>query len=466
MDALTSNSLLKNVPGIVFRENGEIVFNKNSPLIPSHELTNYVEFDLSPFDYDPTPEKYRKYRIEAGRGCPFSCSFCSTSKFWGRKYRVKKVEQIISEIKEYIRLYHIHEFNLQHDMLTADKSFMSELCKSIRQIDYDFVWNCSARADCIDEEMLDEMAASKCTAIYIGIETGSPRMQVIEKKNLDLDKSINMIKYAAKVGIEPTVSFIFGFPDETIEDAKMTLKLIEILFLNGIRKIQLHKYMLLPGTEDTNKKRNNIYLDEEQTPFSIHYRKIIREPEIRELVESNPELFIQYYAFQSDVTERYNRMDMFVAIIRITMHKYPASVKTMLLRHGLEGLYDKYNYVLGQFFDKNNEEGVSVCAINGYLLNCMDQCFEKMVAAETEISDIQHLRDVYFYEKQLQLCREAGVGIHSDVKYPLYLKFDIDVVAAVEHSHVINKKTFISLDLSAEGKPVVKKLTVKSKEKL
>ncbi len=79
-------------------------------------------------------------------------------------------------------------------MLTADKSFMSELCKSIRQIDYDFVWNCSARADCIDEEMLDEMAASKCTAIYIGIETGSPRMQVIEKKNLDLDKSINMIK--------------------------------------------------------------------------------------------------------------------------------------------------------------------------------------------------------------------------------------------------------------------------------
>ena len=194
VDALTSNSLLKNVPGIVFRENGEIVFNKNSPLIPSHELTNYVEFDLSPFDYDPTLEKYRKYRIEAGRGCPFSCSFCSTSKFWGRKYRVKKVEQIISEIKEYIRLYHIHEFNLQHDMLTADKSFMSELCKSIRQIDYDFVWNCSARADCIDEEMLDEMAASKCTAIYIGIETGSPRMQVIEKKNLDLDKSINMIK--------------------------------------------------------------------------------------------------------------------------------------------------------------------------------------------------------------------------------------------------------------------------------
>ena len=460
VDALTSGSSLKNVPGIAFREHGEIVCNKNAPLIPSHELTEYVEFDLSPFEYQATPAKYRKYRIEAGRGCPFACSFCSTSKFWGRKYRIKRADQIITEIKEYIRLHQIHEFNLQHDMLTADKNFMRELCRGMRQIDDDFVWNCSARADCIDEEMLDDMAASKCTAIYIGVETGSPRMQEIVNKKLDLERSVKMIEYAAKIGIEPTVSFIFGFPDETIEDAKMTLKLIEMLLLNGIRKVQLHQYMLLPGTEDTDKKKSCIYLDEEKTPFSIHYRKIIRDPEIRDMVESNPEVFIQYYTFRSEVTERFYRMDMFVAILRVTIHKCPATVKALLLRYGLEGLYERYCYVLEQLFDSNNEKGISICAASGYLMNSMDQCFEKMIEAEKESTDIQHLEDIYIFEKQLQLCREVGAGIHNNVKYPLYLKFDIDVVAAVQRSQIIYQKTVICYNLNAEGEPIVKKLIV------
>ena len=108
----------------------------------------------------------RSMRVEAGRGCPFHCTFCSTATFFGRKYRVKAAGKLVSELKSLNRDYNIGDFSLQHDLFTVNRRKVLEFCEEVRPCN--FSWTCSARIDCVDSELLGEMARSGCRGIYLG----------------------------------------------------------------------------------------------------------------------------------------------------------------------------------------------------------------------------------------------------------------------------------------------------------
>src|SRR5439155_751596 len=86
-----------------------------------------------------------------------------------------------------------------------------------------FYWSCSARTDCIDDELIDLMAEAGCRGIFFGIDSGSDRMQEIMNKRLDLDEAIRRIEHADKRKIDTTVSLITGFPEETKDDLSTTV---------------------------------------------------------------------------------------------------------------------------------------------------------------------------------------------------------------------------------------------------
>ena len=84
-------------------------------------------------------------------------------------------------------VYGITTFDLIHDMFTVDRKRVIAFCEAVIATGEEFYWNCSARTDCIDEEMIAIMARAGCRAIFFGIETGSARLQKIVKKNIDLN---------------------------------------------------------------------------------------------------------------------------------------------------------------------------------------------------------------------------------------------------------------------------------------
>lgn len=89
-------------------------------------------------------------------------------------------------------------------------------------------FDCFTRVNDIDEEKIAVMVSGGCKKISFGIESGSPRILKLLKKGITLNQVVNAFYISRKAGL-PAIeaTFMIGsHPDETIEDIKMTKKLI------------------------------------------------------------------------------------------------------------------------------------------------------------------------------------------------------------------------------------------------
>lgn len=97
--ALSSGQTFHHIRGLTFRDRDQIVQTGQRPIIDNLDLLPFPAFHLvSNVDLYYKSRGERFIEIEAGRGCPFSCGFCSTSIFFNRKYRVKSPQRIVREM--------------------------------------------------------------------------------------------------------------------------------------------------------------------------------------------------------------------------------------------------------------------------------------------------------------------------------------------------------------------------------
>jgi radical SAM superfamily enzyme YgiQ (UPF0313 family) len=90
LDALDSEKELSAIPGISYRDGSRVC---RSPVDAG--VMDVDRLSMAAFHVYPIKELgMRSMRVEAGRGCPFHCTFCSTATFFGRKYRVKAARNL------------------------------------------------------------------------------------------------------------------------------------------------------------------------------------------------------------------------------------------------------------------------------------------------------------------------------------------------------------------------------------
>lgn len=135
---LASNDISK-IPGIAYRNNlGEIIINKKTV---DFDFTKDYSADYMHYDYNREFSYYYSHstkddysidlQIEAGRGCPFNCTFCSTSIFWERKCKLKEQTVLVEEINELHRRYGFEYYSLDHDMFTTNRKYIVDFCDLI-----------------------------------------------------------------------------------------------------------------------------------------------------------------------------------------------------------------------------------------------------------------------------------------------------------------------------------------------
>src|ERR1700736_3305490 len=201
------------VGGLTYRDGTAVRRNPNAPVIedldaipaPAYHLSNYLR-------------EAKAASIELGRGCPFSCTFCSTNDFFRRKFRLRSPARVLKEMRDISQVYGIRHFELVHDMFTVDRKRVVAFCDEMLAAGNGFTWDCSARTDCVDEELLTLMARSGCRSIFFGIETGSRRMQRVIDKDLDPERAKEVLDIAERLQLKTTVSLITGFPEEEWDD--------------------------------------------------------------------------------------------------------------------------------------------------------------------------------------------------------------------------------------------------------
>lgn len=432
MNALMGKGDLKEVPNIVYRDNGKIIRNKVETLITNEELGKYTVFDFQPFYIGEDAEVF----IEGGRGCPYNCTFCSTSSFWGRKFRIKPVDVIIGEMKKYNNLYGVKGFNICHDLFTADYKYISEFCKKIIEEKLPFTWVCSSRTDVLAFDIIDLMAEANCREIFLGIETGSQRMQKLTNKNLDLMKALEVIKYISERGIDITVSFIYGYPQETEEDFKETIKLIEELVFLDIKLIQLHCFEPYPKTLETSKIQEELYFDPNRIGKNF-LDKVSLDDATKELVKANPKLFTSLYTFHSEVRDKYYKIENLICYMEIGKPIFTYALRDMVKNYGILNIYERYKDKIISIYEDKKLYGEKFQDIDEIILKFVDDIiYEEMMLIEDELK-----RDVYRYE---HLLYEYSALEKKDIEVNRYI---VDVYKARNEDVLVPKRCRIVFEI-------------------
>ncbi len=200
------------------------------------------------------------YITQTARGCPYACSFCSVSHFFGRRYRFRPIEDVINELKNLKGKF----IAFADDNITANKERAKKLFSSILPLKLKWFSQGSVEMS-EDDELLTLAKKSGCKAIFIGFESISDNCLNEIGKFVNLrTKYENAIKKIHSYKISIIGAFIFGFDNDNETIIKKTVDFAKKV------KLEVAQFGILtplPGT-DLFKK-----LIKEKRIFDFNWRK-------------------------------------------------------------------------------------------------------------------------------------------------------------------------------------------------
>ena len=186
--------------------------------------------------------------LQATRGCPYQCLYCH--KIWSKHHIYRSIENICSEIEYYYR-HGVTNFAFIDDCFNLDIKKSQQVFKTIleKRLKVQLFFPNGLRGDIMTPDYIDLMVEAGTRGINLSLETASPRLQKLLKKNLDLEKFKQVIDYIASrhphVILE--LASMHGFPGETEEEAMMTLNFIKSI--QWLHFPYLHILKIFPNTE-------------------------------------------------------------------------------------------------------------------------------------------------------------------------------------------------------------------------
>jgi anaerobic magnesium-protoporphyrin IX monomethyl ester cyclase len=224
---LSQKNNIQNIDGISYKDKaGNIIHNPARKFVSNLDEFPFPAWHLIDLDMYRLPLSGNRFVIVAPiRGCPYLCNFCTSQTYYGRKLRKRSISVVLNEIEYCIRKFQINEFFIWADTFTADKKYVLEFCKQLKERSLNINWTCNSRIDTVDLNMLNQMAEAGCWMISYGFESGNQAILDSINKNILIDQFETAVNYTCQAGIKISGHFILGLPGETENTIQETLKL-------------------------------------------------------------------------------------------------------------------------------------------------------------------------------------------------------------------------------------------------
>ncbi|MBN1523651.1 MAG: radical SAM protein [Spirochaetales bacterium] len=271
LEALNSNKGLEGISNLIYKNNGKTV--KNSMSNPECDLDTLPMPDISLVNKGKKKQKLGLFQnkmipIQASRGCPFDCTFCSVTGMFGKKYRFRSTEKIIEELLQYDPKKNWIFF--YDDNFAAHKKRTKELLREMIKLDVKYKWSTQVRTDIAkDPELLDLMHKAGCRVVYVGLESVDSAVLKEMKKSQSAEDIEISVKAIRKKGIHVHGMFVFGFDADTPETIATTAR---FAIDKKIDTVQFMVLTPLPGTPFYNKiEKEGRLLHHEWDKFDAHH---------------------------------------------------------------------------------------------------------------------------------------------------------------------------------------------------
>jgi len=238
---------LDNVLGITYRENGSIKKTSDRPYLEELDSLPFPARDLLKNELYLTPDTKEPITlIYTGRGCPYQCIFCAVPIVSGNRIKQRSPKSIVDEIEECVNKHHIRNFFFRADTFTWQEDWVVEICRMIVARGLNIRWGTNSRVNTISQKRLEWMKRAGCWIIGFGVESGNQESLDLMKKKASPQDARNAVSLCKKYSIKTYTLFIIGFPWDSRESVRNTIKFIKEL--DG-DYIDINIAYPIPGTE-------------------------------------------------------------------------------------------------------------------------------------------------------------------------------------------------------------------------
>lgn len=251
--ALEKGDGLSQVRGIAYRdERGEpllaeprdVIRDLDGRGLPAWDMVDLPAYSIRRNWSGPLKRSFYA-PIITSRGCPYECTFCHD--LFGKRVRFRSPENVYSEIEHLYRRFGCREFHIVDDIFNVDAKRAEKICRLIIDsgMDVSFSFPNGLRADIMTDSLLGLLKAAGTYRINYGFETVTPRLQMVTRKHLDVDKAARMIEKTSELGIITGAYFMLGIPSETAEEMLATIRYARD---SGLDVAAFFKPTAYPGT--------------------------------------------------------------------------------------------------------------------------------------------------------------------------------------------------------------------------
>jgi anaerobic magnesium-protoporphyrin IX monomethyl ester cyclase len=305
MEALQKGDSLSSVRGICYRDNGTIVTTPEQERITDLDSVPFPAYHHIDFG------EYRKEaNIITARGCPFRCTFCVKS-IWKSRKTFRSVENVIEELLQIEDS--IDRINLSDDTFILEKERVLDFCQQLKKEGIDINWSCTGRVGIMPDSLLESMHSAGCDTLFLGIESGSISILKKIKKEFTPEQARKDILRAKKYFDRVYTSYMWGFPEESLEDFYDTVMFqMDDVQIPGVQPVM---------TLVTPFQSTSLYSEYSHTlKFMVDNtyngstlpppERLRGYPELEKLVRENPDVFSSFYYYENEgFEEKCNLID-------------------------------------------------------------------------------------------------------------------------------------------------------------
>ncbi|MGA2386532.1 MAG: radical SAM protein, partial [Candidatus Bathyarchaeia archaeon] len=176
---------------------------------------------------------------------------------FGRGYRFRSPKNVVDEMQLVHDKYGVDQVTFYDDAFSVNRDRVLKICEELHARKLDMTWDCGTRVDMVDREMLKTMHEAGCIAVWMGVESGSEVILGKMNKKIKLDQTRTAFKTATEVGLMTIGNVVLGFPGETEQTAKETIRFVKELKLDDVGFYVATPY---PGTPMYEQVKKNGWL--------------------------------------------------------------------------------------------------------------------------------------------------------------------------------------------------------------
>jgi len=192
--------------------------------------------------------RYPVVYVQSTRGCPHDCEFCVASNIYGRVYKHKDAEQVISEVRAVKKYWPHAQVGFADDNLFVNHSYSRKLVRLLKPLSTSWFAQCDISV-AEDQAFLQDLRESGCRHLIIGLE--SVRKSNLHRINNDFWKENQLEHYGKNIekiqkqGIGVFGAFILGLDEDDSDTISETVRFITE---NNILGTQLTLLTPFPGS--------------------------------------------------------------------------------------------------------------------------------------------------------------------------------------------------------------------------